>query len=131
MIAWIIRFEWFGDHAAVDNPIVDIVSGRKGEAYVCDHIQRLHTLLLRSFRERADFARGGQSASKPYLAKMERTRNGSVIVVGHNPCLTARKVKNFAVDIDKKTDKEIIVAEGLESSHVMDLCDMIGVGTGN
>ena len=30
MIAWIIRFEWFGDHAAVDNPIVAIVSGRKG-----------------------------------------------------------------------------------------------------
>ena len=44
MIVWIIRFEWFGDHAAVDNPIVDIVSGRKGEAYVCDHVQRLHDL---------------------------------------------------------------------------------------
>ena len=63
--------------------------------------------------------------------RVERARNGSVIVVGHNPCLTARKVKNFAVGIDKKTDKEIIVADGLESSHVMDFCDMIGVGTGN
>ena len=129
--AWIIRLEWIGDHAAVDDPIVDIVSGRMDEAYVRDYVQRLHDLLFLTFRERADIEREVQSASRPYATTVEHTKKGTIISVGHNPHILASKVNNLKIDFDSNSDKEIVAADGLEISRVMGFRDKISTVTGN
>ena len=121
MSAWVIRLKWFSDAAAVSHPVIDIVSARRGEAYVCDYLQRLHDLLFLSASERSGCERYTQPAARPYRVTVAHTSNGAEAFVGHNPCLTAQKFKNLTVDVDEETDDEIVTADGLGTQRVLDL----------
>jgi hypothetical protein len=58
MTAWLIMWEWGGDHAAVESPYVDIVSFRKNILYVKEYLQRLHDLKRLNLGERVATASG-------------------------------------------------------------------------
>lgn len=112
MTAWLIKWEWIGDHAKVQHPIVEIVSARKGTPYVMDYLQRLHDLYCLSLVERADIARYNRPRKRrPYEVKQHLTKRGLVIDVGHNPHLTARLVKNLVVKTDPETGEETVTFE--------------------
>lgn len=117
--AWIIKLEWSGDHAAVDDPIVDIVSEEKGADYVSDYVQCIHDLLFLDFQERA-------GTSRPYSVNIEENGNvGTLIHVGHNPYLTARKFSGIRVETNPTSGKDMVTADGLESTNVMSFGDKI------
>ena len=109
MTAWVIEWKWDGDHAVkvkpplldVEQPIIDIVSGRKGEEHVKDYLQSLHDLLQLTLTERADNHR-------PYKVMRSPTKSGPVMSVGHTPHLTATKVRNLVVSVDPETGKETV-----------------------
>ena len=70
MAAWLILWEWIGDHAAVESPIVDIVSARKDDKYIKDYLQRLHDVKCLSLEERAATARFRNPHAPPYEPKL-------------------------------------------------------------
>ena len=109
LTAWLIKWKWIGEHAKVDQPYVDIVSARISESYISDYIQRLHDLKFCTLIERADYSRDRNPPEKPYKVTRNRTKYGGVVFdVGHDPMLTAEKVRNLVVKIDTETGQEIL-----------------------
>ena len=111
MIAWLIMWEAMGDHAEVDPPYVDIVSARKGESYIKDYLQRLHDIEAHSLIERADFSRYENPIERPYQVERHLTQRGVEFSVGHNPILTATKVRNLVVTVDDATGQDVVTWE--------------------
>ncbi|MYD93472.1 MAG: hypothetical protein F4Y02_07230 [Chloroflexi bacterium] len=129
MTAWVIRLKWFGDHAAVSHPVVDIVSARRGEAYICDYLQRLHDLLFLTARERSRSERYRQAERKLYEVTVARTANGAEAIIGHNPCLVAQKLKNLTVEVDAESGDEIVTSDALGTLRVLDLREAVHTPT--
>jgi hypothetical protein len=96
MKAWLITWDWVGDHAAVTNPIVDVLSARTSIEDVRIHVARLYARERLSWSERLDLVR----YAKPESLITGVTRGGggrSHIDCGHNPFLWARVVDNLRV----------------------------------
>ena len=108
MTAWLITCEPMGDHVAVDNRFVDIVSARKSEDQIRKYLQALHDLYFHSLTERADFARYAEPPERPYQVNRSITQSGVIFTVGHNPILKARKVNNLVVSVDPETELETV-----------------------
>ena len=107
--AWLILWEWIGDHAAVESPIVDIVSARKGDKYIKDYLQRLHDVKCLSLEERAATARFRNPHAPPYEPKLVfPVGYRGEYHCGHNPYLVARRVKNLVVGHDPATGEETV-----------------------
>lgn len=118
MSAWIIKLEWMGDHIVVEEPIVDILSAQENDEYVRDHVQRLHDLLFLTLRERV-------ADSQFHQARIETTIKGTLIHVGHNPYLEARKYSNIRIECDDTSGKETITADGLLRTNAMNISGKI------
>ncbi len=58
MKAWLVTWEWVGDHAAVDIPFIAILSGRLGAERVQEFIERHHIATVASLREQLDYREG-------------------------------------------------------------------------
>ncbi len=109
MTAWLIMWEWEGNHAAVETPYVDIVSFRKNIPYVKEYLQRLHDLNCLSLRERMSAARYNRPPKPIYEATVHRTTRGvEEIHCGHNPYLVARPVRNLTIETDSSTGAEVV-----------------------
>src|SRR5208282_4781748 len=109
--AWLVMWEWVGDHAAVADPIVDILSARKSVEYMRDHLDRLHNLKCMSLGERTAMARYNQPMRPVYPAQVVRPANRSSppeIHCGHNPWLVARLVQNLTVETNPTTGEESV-----------------------
>lgn len=112
MKAWLITWEWAGEHAKVDEPIAAILNPRYSTDRVRDLVELLYVNAMYSLGERASYAKG--KMFNPYPAeygtiwigkKLGRYLNR--IYCGHNPHLYARQVTDLHVD---RTDdgKEVI-----------------------
>ena len=107
MTAWLIMWEWTGDHAAVEKPHVDIVSSRKDVPYIKEYLQRLHGLYCLTLQERAALARYNQPSKPAYEVVAHQTKHGVEIQCGHNPYLVARLVRNLIIETDPSTGAEV------------------------
>lgn len=65
--AWLITWEWIGDHAAVEQKIVAILNYRKSAKYVKDFIEQLYIEKTSTVTEKMSFAKDRKS--NPYPAK--------------------------------------------------------------
>ena len=108
MTAWLIMWDWMGNHEEVEHPYVDIVSARRSPDYISKYVQRLYGVFHHSLTERSDFERYQDPQERPYAVKRDMTRTGLVISVGHNPILKAQVVRNLVVDVDAETDREVV-----------------------
>ncbi|MDK3075482.1 hypothetical protein QO034_20615 [Sedimentitalea sp. JM2-8] len=103
MKAWVIRWSWIGDHAAVAQPIVAVLSARTSPDAVKKQIELLY-LAQQSLRDQMEMARYNKPRENPYPAEFVGRWPGA-ITCGHNPYLEA-----FLAD-----DVEIIqAADGTE-----------------
>ena len=98
MKAWLVTWEWVGDHAAVDIPFIAILSGRLGAERVQEFIERHHIATVASLREQLDYARYNKPTSVPYPARIDRHR----ITCGDNPFIYGRLVEAVKVVGDDK-----------------------------
>jgi hypothetical protein len=83
--AWLITWEWFGDHVAVDDPYIGTIDGRIGQQVVLRLIECLYLLKNASRREQTEIAMTGDL---PYRAAVTRGH----ITCGDNPFILARRV---------------------------------------
>jgi hypothetical protein len=99
--AWLITWEWIGDHAKKENKIVSILNYRVSPRNVRDYVERLYVDSEYSFTERVEYAKSRKN--NPYPAEFDRI-NGvpweGRIHCGHNPFLFARFVTNLRVELN-------------------------------
>lgn len=94
--AWLITWEWIGDHAAVPQKVAGVVNYRKSAEYVRSLVEQLYIAKTSSSVEMAMYAK--DATANPYPAQFHRI-NGAPwhgrIHCGHNPHLYARKVRDL------------------------------------
>ena len=102
MKAWLITWDWAGDHAALEDPVVTVLSARTGAEEVRRYVERRYVEETASLREKLSYARYNRP-QKPYPAEFERlegVRFQGRIYCGHCPWLYARLVDNLRVESD-------------------------------
>ena len=92
MKAWIIKWNWIGDHAAVEKPLVNILSARTQEEDIRKYVERVYASHYYNVSEQLAFARYNKPDKPPYPAYFE-TIDGMAyprhIICGHNPFVEA------------------------------------------
>ena len=96
MKAWLIRWCWAGDHAAVDDPVVAVLSARTSAEDVRWYVEQRYIEATASPEEKLSYARYNQPQEPPDPARLERGR----IDCGHNPWLHASVVDGLRVEKD-------------------------------
>ena len=121
MKAWLVTWEWLGDHAAVEQPIVSILSPRLSDKTVRKHVEQLYADLSCSFGERLLYLR--KPGENPHPAEFDRKwiivdksgRKGPMLTgrihCGHNPHLHARKVADIKVQRDEDGNERLCWTE--------------------
>jgi len=100
--AWLLTWEWTGDHAAVEDRIAGILRPRFSEKVVSKIVESLYAIHEYSVSELAYYSR--RPKENPYVAQWH---NNSCIC-GHNPSLHANYVHNLNITEDPETGLETI-----------------------
>lgn len=103
MKAWLITWEWGGDHAKVPEQLVAILSSRKSANSIAELAEFLYLRATGRASELAYYA--NRRKRLPYSA--EKDQNGR-ITCGHNPWLYARIVSELTVDADTENGAEVL-----------------------
>jgi hypothetical protein len=106
--AWLITWDWIGDHARRDLKVVAIISSRRSSRWVQEFIEQRFVDLEYTLSERVAYARNRKKS--PYLVELDRL--GGVpwhgrMTCGPNPHLYARLVKNLRVVVDAKENEQL------------------------
>ena len=104
--AWLITWEWDGDHAKVDKPLVAVLNHRLGAERVKEFVERFYISSCSSPAEMMAYA--ANKEENPYPAQFNSVNVkglGTVqwanqIICGHNPYIFARKVDDLRVEGD-------------------------------
>ena len=92
MKAWIIRWTWFGDHAAVKKPLINVLSARTGSEDVRKYVERYYASSEYSAAEQLEAAKYNKPSEPLYPAEYV-TFDGvpftGHITCGHNPFVEA------------------------------------------
>ncbi len=103
MRAWLVTWEWMGDHAAQDESVVAVLSARTGPEEVRRYVERRYIEKTASLPEKLSYARYNQPEKPLYPAEFERVggvRFFGWITCGHNPWLHARLVDDLRTEVD-------------------------------
>jgi hypothetical protein len=103
MKAWLIRWNWSGDHAAVSHPFVSILSARKSSSYIQNYLQQLYLDKTASLEEILSYARYNKPTKPPYAA--ERVKYG--FNCGHNPWLEAKYVEGLLLSTNEEGEQTL------------------------
>jgi hypothetical protein len=114
-IAWVVRWDWAGDHAAVEGRVAAVLAPQLGPETVRRVVESLYAAHAYSPAEMLEAVRRG--GHNPYPAKYgriavlredgcrESVEYRGELICGHNPFLIARKAK---VGLDPNDPEEII-----------------------
>lgn len=110
MNAWLITWQWFGNHAKVDDPLVTVFSARKPAKSIAEFVETLYLMTSCTAEGLAYFL--NRANKIPYKAVEGEIINGiphgDRIRCGHNPWIYARKVSKLTIEINKGKGTEII-----------------------
>lgn len=97
--AWLVTWEWIGDHAKRDEKIAAILNPRLSETKVKEIVELLYMQEGYSLSEKLTCAL--HKKRNPYPANIEYSHGRwPTINCGHNPFLRAEPVDDFAVQRD-------------------------------
>jgi len=116
MSAWLVTWEWCGDHAAVGEKVVEILGPRTSSERVRQIVELLYHREA-SLSEKVAWRLSRKN--QPYPADFETidgVRWEGQIICGHNPWLLARQVDNLTIETD---------AQGQESASWRDRCTLL------
>jgi hypothetical protein len=103
MKAWLVTWEWCGDHAKREDKVAAIFNPRLSGDRVRELVEFIYLSAMYSLRERADYARD-KKRHNLYPAEFGTTPEGVTwvgeIVCGHNPYLQARLVDDLKIESD-------------------------------
>jgi len=100
--AWLVTWEWVGEHAERKDKVASILNYRLSGKTVADYMEKLYVDSEFSFNERLEYAK---SKYTPYPARFDMLElDGNKahwegrIHCGHNPFLYGRLVQNIHVE---------------------------------
>lgn len=99
MKAWLVTWEWAGDHAKVKNPIAAILNPRLSPARVREIVELIFVNESYSFSERVSYA--NNKKFNVYPAEYDTFKGANYlnrIYCGRNPHLFARQVDDIRVE---------------------------------
>lgn len=106
--AWVVTWDWAGDHAKVDDWLVAILSSRLSAETVKDFVERFYVSCTGSPAEKLAYAKDRRRF--PYRPEFDRI-NGvpyeGRIWCGDNPFLHARFVDNLKVDFEEDGEERL------------------------
>lgn len=103
--AWLVRWEWIGDHARVDEPVIAILSPNLGVDNVKTFVERFYAATTYTPGEKLQFMRDPKS--NPYRATLGTVKvtmeDGTIsqipwageVICGHNPFIHASLVTDL------------------------------------
>ena len=98
MKAWVIRWDWAGDHAAHPNPFIAVLSARCGSESVREFVERFYITATASVSEQIEYARYTNPRPPAYTANVSAK---GLIDCGHNPFIVARRAEDVRLtDLD-------------------------------
>jgi hypothetical protein len=113
MKAWLVTWEWTGEHAAVTQPVASILDPRTGAGTVRQRVEQLYADSQYSLSERLALVRDRRS--NPYPAKFDSVPPGVTyegrITCGHNPFLYGRLVDDLKVECDVSGQERLVWKE--------------------
>jgi hypothetical protein len=101
--AWLVTWEWAGEHARVEERIVAVFPPQLSGHRVLELVDHIHAVLKYTPRERMAWALNPKA--NPYPAQFGQVYNGEgtwlgEITCGDNPWLRARLVDDLVIDDD-------------------------------
>ena len=121
MRAWLITWEWVGDHARVDDPIAAILNPRMSSERDRQIVEFIYVNSTYSLSERLQYANNRKF--NPYPARfglLEGLTWDGYIECGHNPWLFARKVSDLCTVIDD-SDEVKFMWKDISAEEMKDL----------
>ncbi len=97
--AWLVTWEWIGDHAKRDDKIVAVFDSRMTPFHIQELVELLHINLVYDIGERVYYAL--HRSKNPYKAKLihsQPMRWPPAVECGHNPFLMAHLVESLSVE---------------------------------
>ena len=112
IVAWLITWEWIGNHAKVENNIAAILNYRLGEDTVREIMERIYINNYTSLRERVAYAKNKRNHPYPAQStKVDGVPWSGRMYCGRNPYLYARLVNDLHVDVDKNGEETLVWKE--------------------
>ena len=101
--AWLVTWEWSGDHVRVEQRIVAIFRPQLSGHRVLELVAHIYAVLKYTPRER--LASALNPKANPHPAQFGQVDNGEgtwtgEVICGHNPWLRARLVDDLVIDKD-------------------------------
>lgn len=111
MNAWLVTWEWVTHHAKVSDPLIAILSARKGDRWIASYIEGYYLMTSCTAQEVAYLV--NRPHTIPYKASrhffiINGVPHGDRMRCGNNPFIYARKVTNLTVTEDREHRREII-----------------------
>ena len=105
MKAWIVRWEWMGEHASHDNPLIAVLSARCGVDDIKKFIERHYLVATATVGEQIEYASYRNPRKPAYPAEVSA---GGVIHCGHSPFIVGRRGE----DVHLAEDGHLVWKEG-------------------
>ena len=100
--AWLLTWEWTGDHAAVEDRIAGILRPRLSQKIVGEIVESIYAIHTYSVSELAYYSR--RPKENPYKSKWQNNH----CFCGHNPSLHANYVHKLNITEDTSSGVETI-----------------------
>jgi hypothetical protein len=126
--AWLITWEWMGDHAKAEQKIAAILNPRWSSKRVREYVESIYVDSHYSIAERIAYAK--TRSFNPYPAEFVRVSGVAwegQITCGHNPWLFARLVSNLAAAGESDGHNGVIWSEQSVSDFENN-CRKLGIG---
>lgn len=110
MKAWLVTWQWIGDHAQVGDPLVAILSSRKSDRAVSEFVEQYYLMASATAGEMAYYM--NRRRKLPHKARTPEIINeiphGGRIRCGADPYIYARLVTDLRIEELDDEDVEII-----------------------
>lgn len=105
--AWLVTWEWLGNHAKKEEKIVSILNYRYSLERVKKYIEQCYIDSEYLLVDKLSCAKSANN--NPYQAE---SSSGDKITCGHNPFLFARIVHNVKIEKDINDNETLVWEEG-------------------
>ena len=107
--AWLVTWDWSGDHAKVEDPVAAILNYRVTPEKVSRFMEQLYCSYSYSHAEKLSVAKSRKA--NPYPAQYGQLKGMSwqgQITCGDNPWLFARMVSNLHIGKDAEGNERLV-----------------------
>ena len=120
--AWLITWEWSGDHAEPQKKVMEVLNPRMSPNRVREIVEQLYHIEA-SLSEKVAWRLCKREQCYPAeFVAIEGVRWEGQITCGHNPWLMARLVDNFVIEIDEDLNE---AAPWIDRNPVREMTDKL------